>query len=996
LLVGLFIIMTETVSGQYRLLLENLQAGVLIYTPNACIHYANDEVSFLLGISKQALEGCFESEIPWSFIGEDGIPIAKENYPVNRVIKTLSSFKNLIFGIKHPDHHQDTVWVEVNAFPDFDEQGNLNHIIVILYNATEKIRAIDNYRVKRHIFESAKEGILLTEFKTNSAPIFCVNAEFTKICGYTEAEIKGKDISLLCGTYTDEVLMDRVHQKIKEGVSYETTLRFRKKSGNSFWCFLRVAPTQNDNGRITHYVWYFTDVTEQRAINKEVIYNRQVLEQTQKVAKIGYFVLDMHTHSIISSPSFDDILGLNPDLPKTVEHCLGHILPEFQSKIWNRLQEIMQSGGRFTEDFITIRPLDGEQRWISVFAELNHPQDNQSVKLNGVIQDITERKLAEEAAALAQRDLESIISTFPDIVLRFNRDYEFTYCHANNTKDLLLPPEQLVGMSVNEVMPPELVKIIYEKTEEIKKTGKVVSFDYSLPVGSADMEWFEARMINTTKDEIVCVIRNITEQKRAETALRESEQLLRDIFNLAPVPLIISSVEDGSIIMVNEALEKLMGAPLSEFKNYSTLDFYSDSSQRTNIIQQLAQKGHVRNFEVLLKNLHGEETPCLLSSETVMMYGKLTLFSGIVDIKERKKAEEALVLNEQLLSDVFNFSPIALIITQIEDGKIVMANQKAAELAGLDPQTVLGKQVGNFYLNPSDRNLILEGMTQNGKVEGMELALKTKNGQVNYGLVYTSLINLNGERMLFTGFIDNNERKKMDTDLSISLDLVREQNKRLLNFSYIVSHNLRSHTSNIKTILDFLENASSPKEQEEMFAHLRTVTSRLDDTLYDLNEVVSIQKNINLVTEPLPLYEYVERARQVLSEQIHLKKATIYNYIPQDLTVNYNPAYLESILLNLLSNALKYSHPDRLPIIEFKHSQEHQGKTILSISDNGLGIDLVKNKDKIFGMYKTFHGNRDAKGLGLFISKNQVEAIGGTLEVESEPNVGTTFKIHII
>jgi PAS domain S-box-containing protein len=987
--------MAEPISEQYRLLLENLQAGALIYTPDACIHFANDEASLLFGISKQALEGCFESNIPWSFIGENGVATRKEDHPVYRVIHTLFSFKKQILGIVHPDQ-RDTIWVEVNAFPDFNEEGNLRHVIVIFYNATEKIKATDNYRVKRHIFESAKEGILLTEFKTNSAPIFCVNAEFTKICGYTENEIKGKDISLLCGTETDVVSIGQVYQKMKEGLSHETTLRFHKKSGKPFWCLLRVAPTQNDYGRITHYVWYCTDITEQRAINKEIIYSRQVLEQTQKVAKIGYFVLDMHTNTIVSSPSFDDILGLDPDLPKTVEHCLGHILPKFQLKIWNRLQEMMQTGGRFTEDFITVRPLDGEQRWISVFGELNDSHDKKSVKLNGVIQDITERKLAEESAALAQRDLESIISTFPDIVLRFNRAYEFTYCHANNTKDLLLPPEQLVGMCVNDVMPPELVKIIYGKTEEIKKTGKVVSFEYVLPVGPSDEEWFEARMINTTKDEIVCVIRNITEQKRAETALRESEQLLRDIFNLAPVPLIISNVEDGSIIMVNEALEKLMGAPLSEFKSHSTLDFYCEPTERASIIRQLSQKGHVRNLEIKLKNMQGEITPCLLSSETVMMYGKQTLFSGIVDIRERKNAEEALVLNEQLLSDVFNFSPIALIITQIEDGKIIMANQKAAEMAGLDLQTVLGKQVGNFYLNPNDRSLILEGMAKNGKVEGMELALKTKNGHINYGLVYTSLINLNGERMLFTGFIDNNERKKMDTDLSISLDLVREQNKRLLNFSYIVSHNLRSHTSNIKTILDFLENASSPKEQEEMFAHLRTVTSRLDDTLYDLNEVVSIQKNINLVTEPLPLYEYVERARQVLSEQIHLKKASIHNYIPQDLTVNYNPAYLESILLNLLSNALKYSHPDRLPIIEFKYLLEHDGKMILSISDNGLGIDLVKNKDKIFGMYKTFHGNKDAKGLGLFISKNQVEAIGGTLEVESEPNIGTTFKIHII
>jgi signal transduction histidine kinase len=101
---------------------------------------------------------------------------------------------------------------------------------------------------------------------------------------------------------------------------------------------------------------------------------------------------------------------------------------------------------------------------------------------------------------------------------------------------------------------------------------------------------------------------------------------------------------------------------------------------------------------------------------------------------------------------------------------------------------------------------------------------------------------------------------------------------------------------------------------------------------------------------------------------------------------------LESILLNFLSNSIKYASPERLPIINFNTIQKNNAIE-LSISDNGIGIDISKYHDRLFGMYKTFHGNKDARGIGLFITKNQIDAMGGKVEVFSEVNVGTTFKI---
>ena len=109
--------------------------------------------------------------------------------------------------------------------------------------------------------------------------------------------------------------------------------------------------------------------------------------------------------------------------------------------------------------------------------------------------------------------------------------------------------------------------------------------------------------------------------------------------------------------------------------------------------------------------------------------------------------------------------------------------------------------------------------------------------------------------------------------------------------------------------------------------------------------------------------------------------------------VKYNPAYLESILLNFISNSIKYAHPDRTPIITLSFDKI---KNEMKISDNGLGIDLKKYGSSLFGMYKTFHNNKDAKGIGLFITKNQIEAMGGKISIESEPNVGTTFTVYFI
>lgn len=238
---------------------------------------------------------------------------------------------------------------------------------------------------------------------------------------------------------------------------------------------------------------------------------------------------------------------------------------------------------------------------------------------------------------------------------------------------------------------------------------------------------------------------------------------------------------------------------------------------------------------------------------------------------------------------------------------------------------------------------------------------------------------------------DITDKKRAEEELKQSFELVSDQNKRLLNFSYIVSHNLRSHTSNIQTISDFLETAETKEERDEMIDLLKKVSDSLNETMTNLNEVVSIRTNINLSIEKLNLYEYIERATLILSQQITKKEADVQNLVPKNIVIDYNAAYLESVLFNLISNAIRYSHPNRKPEIVISFDEAAKS---LRIKDNGIGIDLKKNGEKLFGMYKTFNNNPDSKGIGLFLTKNQVDAMGGTIIAESTLHEGTTFIIY--
>ncbi|WP_395064555.1 PAS domain-containing protein [Flavobacterium sp.] len=249
----------------------------------------------------------------------------------------------------------------------------------------------------------------------------------------------------------------------------------------------------------------------------------------------------------------------------------------------------------------------------------------------------------------------------------------------------------------------------------------------------------------------------------------------------------------------------------------------------------------------------------------------------------------------------------------------------------------------------------------------------------------------NGKPLRIVGtHTDISSQKEREQNLMDTLDLVNSQKNRLLNFAHIVSHNLRNHTGNLSSLVQL--NNEGLFENHEFISYVKMVSDELSGSIDNLVDLVKIQNNEGLEKESHNLKEYLNKIFNVLVEDIHWKKARINNLVPTDFLVQFNAAYLESILLNLTTNAIKYSHPKRDLVITYsiEATQEYD---VLHVTDNGLGIDLDKHKEQLFGLYKTFHYHKDSTGIGLYITKNQIEIMGGKIEVDSVINEGSTFKI---
>jgi PAS domain S-box-containing protein len=374
----------------------------------------------------------------------------------------------------------------------------------------------------------------------------------------------------------------------------------------------------------------------------------------------------------------------------------------------------------------------------------------------------------------------------------------------------------------------------------------------------------------------------------------------------------------------------------------------------------------------------------------------IRMIGAIQDITKQKEEEQRL----KLLETVITQSKDSVVITETnlpstDFPKIVYVNPAFSKMSGYTEAEVLGKSP-KIFKGPRSNAAELKKLL-NAIQKGEECLIET----INYNKykkeywVRLSMVPIFGPEGNITHWIsiqrDITEEKKLETEKEHLIRELTQNNKDLKQFSYITSHNLRAPLSNLIGLLNLIEDILIEDEElEEILNGFHKSTHLLNETINDLVKVLIIKDNTSMEKEKVSLSEVFENVFNQLSFQIELHKPIIKLDFEKVPVLNCNKAYIESILLNLMTNSIKYKSENRKLIISVSAKQSNDC-VYLTFKDNGIGIDMERNKDKVFGLYQRFHNYPDSKGLGLYLVKSQVESMGGTISVESEVNKGTKF-----
>lgn len=353
--------------------------------------------------------------------------------------------------------------------------------------------------------------------------------------------------------------------------------------------------------------------------------------------------------------------------------------------------------------------------------------------------------------------------------------------------------------------------------------------------------------------------------------------------------------------------------------------------------------------------------------------------------KEKTEIQAKLMMTMQDKEAVINEQKRALeenIVVRTEE-----LRQKQDEILGQNEeltqqQSELFKQ--QQFIEQKNRELVL----LNRKMLTNELVLRKAYSKISDAKRIIAA--KNAELEAYSENLERQIKERTQQITQANAELIK-QNNQLEQFAFITAHNLRAPIARLLGLASILdtENKQNP-DNEYVIDKMVVVSNELDVVIKDLNVILEIKKGINEIISNVKLSDKLAKVCELLENQISESKAVItFDFSAADVIASVSP-YVESIIYNLVSNAIKYRSLKRIANIHLQ-TLVKEDCILLTISDNGLGMDLSENKAKVFGLYSRFHDHVEGKGLGLYLVKTQIEALGGNISIESTPGVGTTF-----
>ncbi len=490
---------------------------------------------------------------------------------------------------------------------------------------------------------------------------------------------------------------------------------------------------------------------------------------------------------------------------------------------------------------------------------------------------------------------------------------------------------------------------------------------------------------------MVGAIQDVTEKRKLEELLDEASKFARigsfeidcerDTMYWSPVTKEIHEVDLDYVPTIEKGIF-----------------FYKEGESRDAMFEaytKALEENISYDLEVQIVSAKGKELwvrkigrPTFVNGKCVRINGS---FQDITNIKnsqlEAIRASEEKEIILESIGDAF--------FTVDKDWIVTYWNQHAEKLLECNKNVIIGRSLWEVF--PNDVNTkfytCYHKAVREQSIEDFEEYFE----KVNRWFDVTAYPSKGGLSVYFRDVTERKESElqiiQLNKDLKAYTDELVTANKGLEQFSYIISHNLRAPVANIIGLGDLLKEDYPSPVKENFQKELLSNVKRLDTIIRDLNDIVQVKVDISEKKEPVNLQELVETIKSGIGQVMEKEKVEILTDFSEVSSLNSIRTYLHSVFSNLIFNSIKYRKPNVSPVIKIT-SELKGGNAIISFKDNGMGIDLSKKGDQIFGLYKRFHNHVEGKGMGLFMVKTQVELMGGKIEVSSKEDIGTEFTIE--
>ena len=569
--------------------------------------------------------------------------------------------------------------------------------------------------------------------------------------------------------------------------------------------------------------------------------------------------------------------------------------------------------------------------------------------------------------------------------------------------------EQELGTGWSEGVHPDDVRDCLETYLAAFRERRNFQMEYRLRRADGEYRWvFDTGVPRSTPaGEFAGYIGScfdITERKRAEDALRSSEQKFSLAFQATPSVLVIATLTDGRYMEVNEAFEKKLGYQRDEVIGRTSLelDLWQHPEDRRSVLRMLAEGKKIRDLEIGFRSKQGTILVALYSAVIIQVDGKDCLLSLVNDITDRKRAEDKLRENEERYRRLYNETPVMLHSID-RDGRLVSVSDYWLDTLGYERSEVIGHKTTEFLTETSRHyatEVVLPEFFRTGSCKDVPYEIVTKGGEIRN--VFLSAI---GERdsegqivRSLAVLIDVTERKRaeeeievLNTDLAARASELEAANRELETFSYSVSHDLRKPLTIINGYCQVIQELCS----ENLGDQCRGYLQEIHDGTWRMNHLIDALLNFSCLTRSELHRESVDLsavAREVASElTVTDPERRITFRIADGVTADGDANLLRVVLENLLGNAWKYTGARTEAVIEFG-ATDVNGRPTCFVRDNGPGF-AMEDAEKLFNPFQRLPGTEEFRGhgIGLATVARIINRHGGRVWAEGEPDAGATF-----